>query len=184
MALLSASRFLPWQVGVALMLGFWPGSAALGDDLAVVAAIEAVYLTKFPSFVEWPPEPQGSTDRSAICVLGDDKIADEAALAESKSNAVTPVTVRRVVPAGVEGCQILFIGAGAGGQGAGSALHTVETSPTLTVTDRAIDGAKGVINFVIVNDRVRFEVDEGDAARHQLKISSKLLSIAVSVKPQ
>ena len=52
----------------------------------------------------------------------------------------------------------------------------------LTVTDAATDpAAKGIINFVIEDDRVRFEIDNSTAAAGGLTISSKLLSLAVHV---
>jgi len=40
-----------------------------------------------------------------------------------------------------------------------------------------------MITFVIASDRVRFEIDEARAVRSGLAISSKLLSLAVSVRP-
>jgi hypothetical protein len=56
--------------------------------------------------------------------------------------------------------------------------------PLLVVTSQAAEGHKGIINFVIRDDRVRFEIDDAEAARRGLTISSKLLSLAVSVKPR
>ncbi len=55
-------------------------------------------------------------------------------------------------------------------------------APVLTVTDGATDpAAKGIINFVIADDRVRFEIDNSAALADGLTISSKLLSLAVHV---
>jgi hypothetical protein len=162
------------------LLGLLPGSSAGAADAPIVTAIEAVYLTKFAPFIQWPP----GSDPSAICVLNDDKIADEATLAESKaSDVVSVLPIRRIDFGGIAACQILFVGAATDIRMAKAALAATETAPILTVTDRAADGAKGIINFVIWNDRVRFEVDEPGAARGHLKISSKLLGVAVSVKP-
>jgi hypothetical protein len=39
----------------------------------------------------------------------------------------------------------------------------------------------GVINFILENERVRFEISPSAAARVHLKISSKLLQLAVIV---
>ena len=44
--------------------------------------------------------------------------------------------------------------------------------------------AKGVVNFVIQDNRVRFEIDEDAAARTGIAISSKLLSLAVQPGPR
>jgi hypothetical protein len=168
-----------WLAGFAVSLGLLPGNHAWAADAPIVTAIEAVYLTKFSPFIEWPP----SADPSTICVLNDDKIADEATQAESKAVGTISLPIRRIVFGDVAGCQILFIGAATDIRMAKAALAATEAEPILTVTDRAADGAKGIINFVIWNDRVRFEVDEPGADRRQLRISSKLLSVAVSVKP-
>ena len=42
--------------------------------------------------------------------------------------------------------------------------------------------AGGIIGFVVENRRVRFDVNQGAAARARLRISSKLLSVARSVE--
>jgi hypothetical protein len=39
-----------------------------------------------------------------------------------------------------------------------------------------------MINFVIVSDRVRFEIDEAAVTRSGMSVSSKLLSLAISVR--
>ena len=52
----------------------------------------------------------------------------------------------------------------------------------LTVTDNATDpAATGIINFLIVDDHVRFDINNSTAAAGGLTISSKLLSLAVHV---
>jgi YfiR/HmsC-like len=42
----------------------------------------------------------------------------------------------------------------------------------------------GVVNFVLRDNRVRFEIDENAASEDGLTISSKLLQLAVRVRPQ
>jgi hypothetical protein len=165
---------------------------ARADDAPLVRAIEAVFLTKFSAFVEWPRDASVSGEgssrsrQSALCVLGGGEIADDAAVAERKIGEIeSQLTVRAVTLQGCgEGCRILFIGADVASSTIAAALRAVSGAPTLTVTDRAAAGGKGIINFVLANNRVRFEIDDSEAARHQLRISSKLLSIATAVKPR
>jgi hypothetical protein len=148
--------------------------AAKAEEGPVVAKIEAAYLTKFPAFVEWPPG--GPT---ALCVLAPEAVGRLIELAESKLPADSgPAPVRQLAPdMPAVGCGVLFV-----------ADHDAAMPPqapaTLVVTDQAAEGHKGVINFVIRDDRVRFEIDDAEAARRGLIISSKLLSLAVSVKPR
>jgi hypothetical protein len=51
------------------------------------------------------------------------------------------------------------------------------------VTDGERD-AKGMLNFVIADNRVRFEIDDKTAADSGFVISSKLLSLASHVRPR
>ena len=168
-----AGRTGRWT-SVAAALACLIAGTARAQDQPVVAAIEATYLTKFPAFVEWPPG--GPT---ALCVLAPDAIGRLIEQAESKLPAEAgPPTVQRLAPAmPALGCGMLFVG--------DRDAHLPPLSPaTLVVTDQAAEGHKGVINFVIRDDRVRFEIDDAEAARHGLIISSKLLSLAVAVKPR
>ena len=61
-------------------------------------------------------------------------------------------------------------------------IESLRGSPVLTVSDGSGKGA--IVNFVIKDNRVRFEIDEGAAARNNLALSSKLLGLAVNVKPR
>ena len=72
-------------------------------------------------------------------------------------------------------------------QGAATAsrLGATRGTPVLTVTDAAREaGSQGIINFVNVDNRVRFEIDLRSAAENQLDISSKLLNVASKVRPR
>src|SRR5581483_8974891 len=78
------------------------------------------------------------------------------------------------------GCTVAFA-AGSAAQVAAD-LAALHGSPVLTVTDGATDpAATGIINFVVVDGRVRFEIDARAAAANRLTISSKLLSLATRV---
>jgi len=50
----------------------------------------------------------------------------------------------------------------------------------LTVTDGGRGGDVGIIQFVMEDGHVRFDIDEAAARASGLSISSKLLSLAVS----
>jgi hypothetical protein len=81
-------------------------------------------------------------------------------------------------------CEIVFA-AGSDAQPVAAILAAVRGMPVITVTDGVRDPrAKGIINFVIVDNRVRFEIDDQAAAENGLTISSKLLSLAVYVRPR
>ncbi|HEV2673767.1 MAG TPA: YfiR family protein [Aliidongia sp.] len=178
----ASGRFKRWGfIAAALLcLGL---SDARADDGPGVAAIEAAYLTKFAAFVDWPAgEPAGPR---TLCVFDHDQIAGLIEIAESKPAAdASPTALRRLAPgAPTAGCQILFIDAD-GKANTPPPEAAVPGASTLVVTNQAEEGHKGVINFVVRDNHVRFEIDDAQAARRGLTISSKLLSLAVAVRPR
>ena len=62
-------------------------------------------------------------------------------------------------------------------------LEALRGSPVLTVGDAKESGG-GIVTFVVKDNRVRFTVDDEAAAQNGLVISSKLLSLALNVKPR
>ena len=58
-------------------------------------------------------------------------------------------------------------------------LRALQGAPVLTVTDGA--AAPGIVDLVLSGGRVRFRIDDETARASRLAISSKLLSLAVSV---
>jgi hypothetical protein len=145
-------------------------------------AVKAAYLTKFIPFIQWPEDAFASSAAPVtICVLGPDPFGaslDKAAAGGAKSVA-RPIAVRRLAeldPAAP--CHILFI---ADGNLTDGALEAMKGRAVVTVTDTEA-APRGVISFVVVGNRVRFDVDDSLAAQGGLVVSSKLLGLARSVK--
>jgi hypothetical protein len=68
-------------------------------------------------------------------------------------------------------------------QAVDAALAAAARAPILTVTDLPpAAAARGIINFVIRDNRVRFEIDDSAAVRSGLRISSQLLNLAVDAR--
>jgi hypothetical protein len=154
------------------------------DDGSLEFAVKAAFITKFLPFVGWPNGAfAASGGPFRICVAGLDPfggLLDRAA--DHQSIAGHPITVQRLpVVVKNNGCQVLFAG-GSPEQPVADMLAAIRGTPVLTVTDTASDPAnRGVINFIISEDRVRFEIDETAAEQNGLAISSKLLSLATRV---
>ncbi|MEJ0019061.1 MAG: YfiR family protein [Acetobacteraceae bacterium] len=168
---------------VALLLALVVARSAVGQDGQLELAVKATYLAKLSPFVAWPGEAaQFPGGVFAICVVGRDPfgvLLDRAV--SGQTVAGRPVTVRRLETVATSPpCSLVYIAAGNA-----AALAAVQDQPILTVTDQTAEPqAKGIINFVIHDNRVRFEIDDAAAARSGLGISSKLLSLAVAVRPR
>ena len=109
---------------------------------------------RFAAFVEWP-QRSFATSRSpvVICVVGRDPFRgalDRAARAQTAYGR--PLAVRRPDTAeATAGCHILYVGQG------GGRLAPDGVRPILLVTDAAVSSGRGMIHFVIDDERVRFD---------------------------
>ena len=149
--------------------------------------VKATFLYKFASFVEWPAAAfESPTSPVSICVIGTDAVGaliDQAAAGQRIG--AHPITVIHLqAAAGVSGCHIAYI-AESDAQLIAAALDAMKGTPVLTVTDSTHpSGPTGIVSFVVQDNRVRFDIDDAAAAENGLVISSKLLSLARSVRPR
>lgn len=178
-------RFLErWSAAGVLACAAMGANAADTDGRPLGAQVKAAYLYKFVGHVEWPPGTfPDATAPFTIGVLGAGDVADELnKLKASRTGNERPVEVR-VLKAGdaVRGIQLVFVG-GADAAQLRRMLEPYKALPMLTVSDipGAIE-AGCVINFVAVDNRIRFEISVGNAERQGLKVSSRLLAVAQRV---
>jgi hypothetical protein len=180
-------RLIYGAAAVVLVLALVPFAAAWAQEGSLERAIKATYLYKFVPFVEWPKTVWSApTSPLVLCVAGDDpfgQVLDEAVAGQAAGPH--PIALRRLsIVTRESGCNLLY-DAGSPAQTVADALAAVRGTPVLTVTDAERNGgAKGIINFVILGNHVRFEIDDAAAAENGLVISSKLLSLAVHVTPR
>ena len=170
----------------ALLMPAFAATAAFaqGDLQAPEPRVKAAFLFKFGSYVEWPSGTfVSATAPFTIGVMDADALADELATVVAGRNMDgRPVVVRKLHEGDpVTGLNILFIGKAIDGKLAGI-LSPMKGRPTLAVTES--EGALelgSMINFVIVDGKVRFDVSLQPAAAGSLKISSRLLAVARKV---
>lgn len=160
-------------------------SAAGSGASDIEYQIKAAYLYKFAAYVEWPPAAFAEANTPVtIGVVGADDVAAE--LNNIKGNQTVnnrAVQIKLIKPGDpLTGVQILFIGRQESAR-LKRWLDSVQAQPVLTVTEwTGALGAGSVINFVPVDDRIRFEVSAASAERSGLKISARLLSVAQKVE--
>ncbi|HTX43061.1 MAG TPA: YfiR family protein [Acidobacteriaceae bacterium] len=146
--------------------------------------VEAAYLYNFGKFVRWPQiAAQGPL---TICVAGRDSMSQEIArLVTGETIEGRPLQVRTPDSAErVEGCSILFIGAPQSDRVA-EFLSAASGKPVLTVGDTPDFLVRGgMIQFVLVEDHVRFSVNLAAATHSNLQLSSELLKVALAVQGQ
>jgi len=159
------------------------GAAIAGDAQEALPEyqVKAAYLFNFLKFVEWPDD--AFSDALAPIVIG---IAGDDPFGESLPQVTMGKTVqgrdlvirKYHVGESMKGCQILFINA-AEKKRLPQLLAGLKGSSVLVVSDMAgfLDKG-GMIQFLSENNRIRFAINVDATGRANLKISSKLLSLA------
>ena len=146
--------------------------------------VKAAFLLRFGQFVQWPAEAfQHSGGGLVISVAGADAVYAGLVqqLAERGSQG-RPTTVRQLKSADdLAQSHILFVGSDARGR-LESLVASAAKRPVLIVTDSADAIEHGsMINFILTDRRVRFEIALDTAERAGLALSSRLLAIAARV---
>jgi hypothetical protein len=154
------------------------------DDSPVEYQVKAAFVCKFGNYIDWPPPglgPAGEPFR--IGVAASETVVEEfRRTAAAASVAGRPVEVRRLSRGEPpEGVHALFVSRGMAAQLPGL-LGAVQGRPVLTVTELDPGGTTGMINFVVVDDKVRFDILLPAAMQSGLKISVRLLGVARKVE--
>lgn len=154
------------------------------SPLMAERGVKAAMLVKFLGYVDFPGGPLDPGTPYVVGVAGADDIADELArLAAGRTVNNHGVVVRRLRDGdAARGVHLLFIGADEGtGEPALVKAAAMAGAMSVTESPTGID-AGAVINFVLVDERVRFEVSLAAAEKNKLKLSSRLLSVAHAVQ--
>jgi hypothetical protein len=147
--------------------------------------VKAAFLFNFAKFVKWPPAAFSADAPLQICVLGQDPFG-----AEFEQSIVEKIVqghkIKVAYPDDVpqaRACQILFI-ASSEKQRMRDILQGLKGASVLTVADTpSFIQSGGVINFVLDQDQVRFEINLKAAQLAHLKLSARLLTVAKMVLP-
>jgi hypothetical protein len=149
--------------------------------------IKAAFLYNFAKFIDWPPTafPDPSTP-VVLCVLGQDPFGpDLEQTITGKTVNNRPFAIQRFAKLqDRESCHILFISSSERDH-LSQILASLKDKKTLTVGETpTFLSSGGMINFTLLDNRIRFEINLSAAERAGLKLSSKLLSLATTVKTE
>jgi hypothetical protein len=172
----------PWRRTVLVLLLTVALTASVrAQEMHSEFDVKAAYLFRFADYVEWP-DPPVPTHPFVIAVIGPLGMT-RALLKLQPGHLIHQQTVQIIEVTRVqelETARVLYVGAGHN-----ELLRTIvetKTWPVLIVTDEDQGlGLGGVVNFVTVDNRVRFEVSLAAAERAHLKVSADLLSVAIRV---
>jgi hypothetical protein len=146
--------------------------------------VKAAYLYNFARFAAWPGKAELRAGHSFnICILGQDSFgaALDAVLAGETIDHKQTVAKRIVRPQDAAECRVLFVGSSEESRW-NEMLPALERLSILTVSDiPRFTQRGGMIQFHVVANKVRFEVNLSAAERVGLGLSSELLKLALRV---
>ena len=170
-------------LGLLILASVQPGGAAAQVLSAPADEVKAAYLYRFVGYIEWPETAFARPSSPLVIgVAGADAVYAELNRVLAGRTAHGRAVAARRLAAGdpTDGVHVLFAGDAAL---LGSAwLQRVRDRPVLLVSDAPL-GLEGgsTLNFVLVDDRLRFEASLQAAERAGLKVSSRLLALAQRV---
>ncbi len=147
--------------------------------------IKAGLLLKFSEFIQWPETygANGSHEEPInICIKGKDNFQNLLTLANDADIIRRNILVRNDVPLSLlKTCHIVFISISFNDR-LNDVLDNLQNAPVLVISESEGNGQKGVgINFIKVDNKVRFEINHAVLTKTGLKVSSELINLAILV---
>jgi TonB family protein len=175
------ARSWPWAgIGLVIFIlcGLYPAQAQNASEYAVKAA----YLYNFAKSAEWPENSLANSAPLVIGVVaGDDEFIDTLRrTVAGRTAGMHAITIKRADSiADMDFCHMLFFRSSAGRKRTEAAIVALASASILLVgEDESFLRQGGMINLVLKNGTVRFEVDLAAVERANLHLSPELLALA------
>ncbi|HJV23261.1 MAG TPA: YfiR family protein [Holophagaceae bacterium] len=172
--------FRPALLG-AVLAGGTPAPVPPGQDPINDAALKAAYVYHFLNLTRWPDA--GST--LVFGIYGDSEVGRQLQATLPRRVGTRDVVFQRIPPeeAHPKACHAVFV-PGAYQRDIPEILGRFGAHPTVSISD-APDFARngGMIGFVVVGDKLRFDVNQRASASRGLQFSAKLLELARAINP-
>jgi hypothetical protein len=157
-------------------------ASAAADQPPLEYQVKAAFLLNFTKFVEWPAQDFTAPDSPiSICVLGDAPVGSVLEqMVQGEQVDGRKLVMQRAPSDPAKSCQVLFVSKS---DKEGTKLIGEMGRGVLTVgEDDDFLASGGMINFIIDNRRVRFDINQKAVENSSLKLSSKLFQVARKVE--
>ncbi|OPY14564.1 MAG: hypothetical protein A4E66_00367 [Syntrophus sp. PtaB.Bin001] len=141
--------------------------------------VKSAFVYNFFKFVSWPQEALPNQEAElTLCVMGSDPLGNTLESLNGKEVKGRKLKVKKIrKKEEADSCQALYICRSE--QARAEKILKGIKGPVLTIGDmKQFASSGGVINLVIVNKRVSFEINTDAAAQAGIQISSQLLKLA------
>jgi hypothetical protein len=144
--------------------------------------IQANIIYRFTKYIDWPGT--GKTGDFVIGVVGDSPLSNELkSFVVNKTVGGQKIIVKKFSPSATTfDCQILFISEDESRSLKRIAARTGGTAILIVSESEGLALQGACINFVIVSDHLKLEINKGNIERRSMSIASELLQIGIVVK--
>jgi hypothetical protein len=143
--------------------------------------LKAAFISRFTDYIDWPNESSSFN----IGILGESEIISPLnEIAKGKKIKSKNIVIKLYNDLNdVSDCQVLFVSHNYTGS-LESVVSKIGTRPILIITEQKGACEKGAdINFIIEEDKLRFEINLKAAYGVGFKVSSQLLQHAILINP-
>jgi hypothetical protein len=142
--------------------------------------VKAAFLMNFAKFVDWPPAAFSDDHAPFVLgIVGDDPSGG--AIEALNGQVVKNRTIKVQRLSGTDGlqlCHMLYIGPSESAH-LREVARAIGTAPVLTVSDGVEQFAQQgmVINFLLIDNKIRFEINVAIAKKANLSMAAQLLQV-------
>lgn len=143
--------------------------------------LHSMMIYNFLKYIQWPET--ANSGQFVIGVMGDDDVYNTLSTwYGDKERQGKVLRVKKITSAtDAADCQLVYIGRSSSDM-FDAVQQSVLDNPTLIITDKNGLGQKGSgINFKIVNNRLKFELNQNALNASKLKVSSQLAAMAIVI---
>lgn len=144
--------------------------------------MKAIFIMNFTKLIEWPqPYREGNF---VVGVVGESPLYTELTkMAKTKKVANQSLQIKKFSSINdINKCHILYVSQNKSGD-INSVVNKVKPHNTLIITEKQGLVEKGAgINFIVKDNRQKFELNKKNVEKYKLKVSSNLEALAFTVK--
>ena len=154
---------------------------AFGQTEKPIHEIHAAMIYNFMKYVQWPDD--GTTGEFVVGVLGEDNVFNTLkSYYDGKPKGSKKYAIKKLADASeAASCSVVYIGKNKSREFE-NVKNAVSGKPVLTITDSFNLGKKGsCINLKVIEDRLKFEINQNSINSATLKVASQLTSMAIMI---
>ena len=152
------------------------------SSFAQKAKYQSIFIYNFSRYIKWPDHM--NTGDFVIGVLGDKELYTHlsnmsANKRQTQGMALKVVNYNSI--AEVEKCHILVVASRFSSQISGISSNANLSNSAIVTNGEGLAKKGSTINFIEKDGKIKFELNQDDANKRGLKVSSSLLSLAILV---